>query len=230
MVSMEDRQFIKAYKFGVLYVSEGQTTEEAMFGNEHGSPAFDRFLESLGERVKLLDWKKFRAGLDTTRNTTGSESIYTTYSDYEIMLHVSTLLPHKKKDVQQLERKRHIGNDIGVIIYREGNNSGTPYRPNTIESEFIRTSPLHTHKSIIYNNPQFLEDVLAIVDAQCDPQNPNDETDRYSIHIATKQDVPLFGPPTQDGYVYSRDNHMREFLLSKRMLFFFLLPRFPRIN
>ena len=69
------------------------------------------------------------------------------------MFHVSTELPYKKaNDLQQLERKRHIGNDICVLVYREagarrsrekmeggGEVSQDKYRPNTVESEFNRT-------------------------------------------------------------------------------------------
>jgi hypothetical protein len=42
-------------------------------------------------------------------------------------------------DVVKLERKRHLGNDIVVLIFKEGN---TPYIPNTITSEFNRISSL----------------------------------------------------------------------------------------
>lgn len=40
---------------------------------------------------------------------TGTESVYTTYKDYQVMLHVSTLLPFDDDDAQQVKRKRHIG-------------------------------------------------------------------------------------------------------------------------
>jgi hypothetical protein len=37
----------------------------------------------------------------------------------------------------QIERKRHLGNDILMIVFKEGN--GPPFSPNTITSEFNRT-------------------------------------------------------------------------------------------
>jgi len=49
------------------------------------------------------------------------------------MYHVSTLLPHYEADAQQLEKKRHIGNDIVVIIFQEGD---TPFDPTKIKSVF----------------------------------------------------------------------------------------------
>ena len=50
----------------MLYSKSGQTTEEQMYNNEHGSPAFDEFLQILGHKVDLLgfDKEKFRGGLD----------------------------------------------------------------------------------------------------------------------------------------------------------------------
>ena len=45
-------------------------------------------------------------------NNTGTHSIYTTYSDLEVMFHVATLIPSKYADPQQVDRKRHIGNDV----------------------------------------------------------------------------------------------------------------------
>lgn len=51
------------------------------------------------------------------------------------MFHVSTLLPHDAVNPQQLERKRHLGNDIVVIVFKEGDQL---YDPNCIKSEFNR--------------------------------------------------------------------------------------------
>ena len=50
------------------------------------------------------------------------------------MFHVSTLLPYTENDSQQLQRKRHIGNDIVAVIFQEGN---TPFAPDMIASNFL---------------------------------------------------------------------------------------------
>lgn len=36
------------------------------------------------------------------------------------MFHVSTLLPTEQSSDQQVSKKRHIGNDIVLIIFKEG--------------------------------------------------------------------------------------------------------------
>ena len=50
------------------------------------------------------------------------------------MFHVSTLLPYSKTNSQQVERKRHIGNDIVAVIFQEDN---TPFAPDMIASNFL---------------------------------------------------------------------------------------------
>eukprot|EP00013_Stygamoeba_regulata_P005177 CAMPEP_0177640456 /NCGR_PEP_ID=MMETSP0447-20121125/6552_1 /TAXON_ID=0 /ORGANISM="Stygamoeba regulata, Strain BSH-02190019" /LENGTH=775 /DNA_ID=CAMNT_0019142527 /DNA_START=47 /DNA_END=2374 /DNA_ORIENTATION=- len=122
-----------AIKVGVLYSKVGQTEDE-MFSNETGSEDFNEFLSFLGDRVQLKNWRKFRGGLDVKNDTTGTESVYQTHQDYELMFHVSTLLPHSSTDAQQLERKRHIGNDIVLLVFREG--EGEPFCPNDLNSQF----------------------------------------------------------------------------------------------
>jgi len=51
---------------------------------------------------------------------TGEYSIYTKFQDIEIMFHVATYIPFTLEDRQQVERKRHLGNDIVVLIFRDG--------------------------------------------------------------------------------------------------------------
>lgn len=95
--------FIKqAYKFGVIYMKENQQTEEELFGNEYHSRAFDDFLDLLGQRVRLRGFDKYRAGLDSNNDLTGTHSVYTKFTNNEIMFHVSTLLPFEECDSQKV--------------------------------------------------------------------------------------------------------------------------------
>lgn len=77
---------------------------------------------------------RFRGGLDTQHCQTGRESIYTQFEGREVMFHVSTLLPYTEGDPQQLQRKRHIGNDIVAVVFQETN---TPFVPDMIASHFL---------------------------------------------------------------------------------------------
>ncbi len=46
---------------------------------------------------------------------------------------VSTLIPFNPKDEQQIGRKRHIGNDVVVLVFVSGK---TPFSPISIQSQF----------------------------------------------------------------------------------------------
>jgi len=84
-----------------------------------GSSGFLQFLELLGERVELLNRTGWVGGLDTKENNDGPYSTFTQFLDNQIMFHVSTLLKHVPDDKQHISKKRHIGNDVVVIIYQD---------------------------------------------------------------------------------------------------------------
>lgn len=69
---------------------------------------------------------------------TGTHSVYTEYSGYEVMFHVASLLPYSASNKQQLERKRHVGNDIGVIIFQD--NESTAFCPTFMRTHFNRAA------------------------------------------------------------------------------------------
>lgn len=48
----------------MMYCRAGQSSEEDMYNNESSGPAFEEFLDLLGERVRLKGWEKYRAQLD----------------------------------------------------------------------------------------------------------------------------------------------------------------------
>ncbi|XP_029603532.1 rap1 GTPase-activating protein 1 isoform X3 [Salmo trutta] len=176
------------FKFGVIYQKFGQTSEVELFGNSDESPAFVEFLEFLGEKVELHDFKGFRGGLDVTYGQTGSESVYHNYRNKEIMFHVSTKLPYTEGDTLQLQRKRHIGNDIVAIVFQE---ESTPFVPDMIASNF-----LHAY-------------VVVQVENAC--------TDNvlYKVSVTARDDVPFFGPPLPDPAVFRKGPEFQEFLFTK---------------
>jgi hypothetical protein len=65
----------------------------------------------------------------------GTHSYYTNWKDIEIMFHVGPLLPTNPADKQNLERKRHGGNDVIIIVFKTGK---TPFDPTMMRSTFNR--------------------------------------------------------------------------------------------
>ena len=52
-----------------------------------------KFLQIIGTKITLEGFTGFRAGLDVKGNSTGVHSVYTSHRSYQIMFHVSTMLP-----------------------------------------------------------------------------------------------------------------------------------------
>uniref|UniRef100_A0A8C3CHE1 Signal-induced proliferation-associated 1 n=1 Tax=Cairina moschata TaxID=8855 RepID=A0A8C3CHE1_CAIMO len=176
-------------KVGVLYCRGGQASEEEMYNNEAAGPAFAEFLALLGTRVRLRGFQHYRAQLDTKTDSTGTHSLYTTYHGYEVMFHVSTMLPFTPSNPQQLLRKRHIGNDIVTIIFQEP--GARPFSPRAIRSHF-------QHVFIVVR-----------VHEPCTPHTS------YSVAVTRSEDTPLFGPPLAPGQRFPRGAGLRDFLLAK---------------
>ncbi|XP_045368094.2 rap1 GTPase-activating protein 2-like isoform X4 [Camelus bactrianus] len=103
-----------------------------------------------------------------THGQTGVESLYTVFRDRETVFPVSTKLPSTEGDTQQLQRKRHIGNDIVAIIFQEEN---TPFVPDMIASNFL-------HAYIVVQ-----------------AENLGMETPSYKVAVTAREYVPAFGPP-----------------------------------
>ncbi|XP_022822627.1 rap1 GTPase-activating protein 1 isoform X1 [Spodoptera litura] len=184
----DEHVLVNCFKFGVLYQTYGQTTEEQLFGNNEISPAFEEFLDMLGQRIKLKDHKGYRGGLDIINGHTGTEAVYETYNDREIMFHVAPLLPHTAGDAQQLQRKRHVGNDIVAIVFQE---KATPFTPDMIASHFL-------HAFIVVTQLE----------------SAGGET-RYKVAVTARTDVPFFGPTLPQPSIFRKGREFKEFLLTK---------------
>ncbi|XP_051805028.1 rap1 GTPase-activating protein 1-like isoform X10 [Acanthochromis polyacanthus] len=188
IVTFDEHVISNNFKFGVVYQKFGQTSEEELFGNSEESPAFVEFLEFLGEKIELHNFKGFRGGLDVTHGQTGTESVYCNYRNKEVMFHVSTKLPYTEGDTQQLQRKRHIGNDIVAIVFQEEN---TPFVPDMIASNF-----LHAYV------------VVQVV-------NPCTDNVLYKVSVTARDDVPFFGPALPNPAVFKKGPEFHEFLFTK---------------
>ncbi|CAJ0586191.1 unnamed protein product, partial [Mesorhabditis spiculigera] len=89
LTKIDEQPIYARYKVGVMLCADGQSTEEQMYNNEHSSPAFDEFLEFLGQRVRLKGFDQYKGGLDTKGDTTGTHSVYAEYESHELMFHTA---------------------------------------------------------------------------------------------------------------------------------------------
>ncbi|XP_031357939.1 GTPase-activating Rap/Ran-GAP domain-like protein 3 isoform X2 [Photinus pyralis] len=64
LLLLEEQEGSVNFKFGVIYMKQGQTTDDEILSNESGSQRFEEFLSLLGDTVRLKGWDKYRGGLD----------------------------------------------------------------------------------------------------------------------------------------------------------------------
>ncbi|EMP41100.1 Rap1 GTPase-activating protein 2, partial [Chelonia mydas] len=175
IVSYDEHEVNNTFKFGVIYQEFKQPWVNVLLVFIQFFPTFS-FISS------------FRGGLDVMHGQTGTESVYTVFRDREIMFHVSTKLPFTEGDAQQLQRKRHIGNDIVAIIFQEEN---TPFVPDMIASNFL-------HAYIVVQ-----------------VESPETDNESYKVSVTAREDVPSFGPSLPSPPVFQKNTEFREFLLTK---------------
>lgn len=64
LLKLDEQGLNNHYKVGVMYCKTGQASEEEMYNNEEAGPAFVEFLETIGKKVRLKGFTKYKAGLD----------------------------------------------------------------------------------------------------------------------------------------------------------------------
>eukprot|EP01094_Clydonella_sp_ATCC50884_P026801 TRINITY_DN7470_c0_g1_i1.p1 TRINITY_DN7470_c0_g1~~TRINITY_DN7470_c0_g1_i1.p1 ORF type:complete len:847 (-),score=184.42 TRINITY_DN7470_c0_g1_i1:146-2602(-) len=181
------------YKFGIIYRKRGQVSDDDMLSNRSSSRDLSSFLDFLGDKIRLKGWNRFRGGLDISGDTTGKFSYYTSLlledSEFEIVFHVSTLLPFMADNPQQLARKRHIGNDVVVLIFQD--EDADPFTPQDIASHF-------NHAFVVVQPIK------------------KDGCVQYAVNVLYKDSVTL--KPTPDlpaPAIFDRDDEFRHFILTK---------------
>ncbi|NXF12446.1 RPGP2 protein, partial [Smithornis capensis] len=192
IVSYDEHEVNNTFKFGVIYQKFRQVscphTSLMEHVPAHQRSAFHEHRLSPVVNSAVCSTSVFRGGLDVSHGQTGAESVYTVFREREIMFHVSTKLPFTEGDTQQLQRKRHIGNDIVAIIFQEEN---TPFVPDMIASNFL-------HAYIVVQ-----------------VENPEADNTAYKVSVTAREDVPSFGPPLPSPPVFHKSPEFREFLLTK---------------
>lgn len=92
---------------------------------------------ALGNFVELEHWDGFSGGLDVSgKNITGSTSLFCNLDNfYDIMFHVAPLIPCEPNDEQNIGKKRHLGNDVVILVFSD---SDLPFDPSGFNSHFNR--------------------------------------------------------------------------------------------
>ncbi|KAF9314715.1 hypothetical protein BG003_003910 [Podila horticola] len=124
-------------------------------------------------------------------DTTGETSVFTHWNAYQIMFHCAPYLPFNPSDTQQVERRRFIGNDIVVIVFKESDD----------EEQFDLDSVGSRQNHIIC--------IVRPI-----PSATNSGAVAYRVAIAVKNGIRNF-TPLDFPVVLQRDDASRDLLLLK---------------
>lgn len=109
------------------------------------------------------------------------------------MFHVCTMLPYSELDVQKVERKRHIGNDVVTLVYKEQSSEADLFNPCIFTSHFIHC-------------------VLVVTPERRDARGiPT----HYRLTVANKPGVPPYPPYLPEEPVFEKGPAFRNFLYAK---------------
>ncbi|GAA51454.1 signal-induced proliferation-associated 1-like protein 1 [Clonorchis sinensis] len=189
IVKLDELELIEKHKFGVVLCKAGQSTENEVYNNQDSTPAFEHFLELLGRKVKLADYKGYLGGLDT-KSQPDIQSYVTEFAGFDVMFLVSTMLPFQNNTEEQILRKRHIGNSSVTIVFQE--EGAPPFEVDSIVSQF--------------------QQVLIIVHLIHDE---NGKPGYNKVAVCRSRDIPPFGPTYSADQVFEHNQDFAAFLLVK---------------
>ena len=186
---MNDRK--PQYKFGLVVATKGQSTEREFLANTEMSRDCQEFFSLIGKQIKLKGFTGYNGKLDCVNGRTGVHSIISQYKNNDIMFHVSTMLHHDENDPQFIAKKRHIGNDGVVIIFKEVNDP---------KKDIVKLDSFMSH----YNHIYIVVTPLIINNKPV-----------YRVVVCCKKPVAAFAPRIPEKQYFKRDHHFAQWLLCK---------------
>ena len=140
------------------------------------------------------------------------------------MFHVAPLLPYNEEDVQQLERKRHLGNDVVLIFFLE---EGAEIDVSLINSQFNHVFCLVQKCTDADGNTQYRFGIVLVVSVDCGDREMSNHTTNFPffhrVMFAYKKEVLPFTPFLPKNWCIPKNAQGKEFLMTKRLSLLVLL-------
>ena len=120
------------HALGVIYMDHGQTTERELLSNRSGSARYNKFLCGLGELIDLAYSEKHQLWVGGLLSDDCQYTFHWQDDITQVAFHIATFMTNLTDDPCYTNKKRHIGNDNVIIIYKD---STRPYPKGLITSE-----------------------------------------------------------------------------------------------
>ena len=127
------------------------------------------------------------------------------------MFHVSTMIPASDSDVEQVERKRHLGNDVVVLVFKEGK---TPFSPTVIRSHF--NSVFVVVQKVQTEGP---ETYYQYVSSLCKLRLSYSPKLFFRLTVTSRETVEPFPPFLPVTPIYKKNRAFRDLIVSKSRFF-----------
>lgn len=125
---------IAHHKAGIIYIAPGQKDETEILANTVGSPDYYKFVDGLGQLIKLdASDSIYVGGLDKEGGTDGELTYFWSDEITQLVYHVTTMMPNAAGDKHFSMKKRHIGNNYVNVFF---DDSGLPFNFNVIKSQY----------------------------------------------------------------------------------------------
>jgi hypothetical protein len=125
---LDKRQVREHVKVACLRVARGHETQKEMLHSEDRSVGFRDLVDAMAWSVDLASHVGFGGQLPK-RNS----APYWATPSTELVFHDTTRMPTDQADEQQIQKKKHVGNDHVSVIYSE---HYAEYDPEVIKSQF----------------------------------------------------------------------------------------------
>ncbi|KAI6652322.1 Tuberin isoform X2 [Oopsacas minuta] len=120
------------HALGVIYMDHGQTTERQLLNNTRGSERYNKFLCGLGEFIDVSNSDKYQLWVGGLQSDDCRYTFHWQDDITQVAFHIATFMSNLPHDPGCTNKKRHIGNDNVIIIYKD---STRPYQQGLITSE-----------------------------------------------------------------------------------------------
>ncbi|XP_035986059.1 signal-induced proliferation-associated 1-like protein 2 isoform X2 [Fundulus heteroclitus] len=185
LLQLDQQELIVQHTVGLLLCRAGQTTGDEMYNRDTSSPALNQFLNMLSPMGPM----KHQDHQSTSGDSTSTQSFYTAFREFGLMIHISTLPSTAADDTTQMLKTRLIGNDVVTVIFQEPD--APAFNLQNILSHFLC--------------------VFIIIRVH----QPCTQHTCYSVEVFRCRGIPSFGPTIPAGWTFPASSAFRDFLLTK---------------